>query len=61
MSKHFKAREKLAAIIKVYFEYRSVCSVCQEFEISRETWYKWEKQFRTSINRIWGGLAKKEQ
>ena len=59
MSRHFKAREKLRAIYKVYFNNRSVSSICDEMEISRQTWYKWEKQFRTVINSIWGGLAKK--
>jgi transposase-like protein len=58
MPKKFKARQKLNAIIKVYFDHRPVCSVCQEFEISRETWYKWERQFRKAINTIWGGLSK---
>jgi transposase-like protein len=61
MSQHRKAREKLNAIIYVYFNDRSISSVCKELEISRETWYKWEKQFRTAINRIWGGLARKSR
>ena len=58
MPKSHTARQKLSAIIAVYINHRQVRTVCKEFDISRQTWYKWEKQFRKAINLIWGGMAK---
>ncbi|MBN2414148.1 hypothetical protein JXQ31_20910 [candidate division KSB1 bacterium] len=35
-----------------------VSAVCRDLHISRQTWYRWEKEFRGAIGRIWGGLRK---
>lgn len=55
---NFKAREKLSAVIRVYVMDEKVAVVCRDFNISRQTWYRWEKEFREAIGRIWGGLKK---
>lgn len=56
---NFKAREKLSAVIRVYVMDEKAAVVCRDLHISRQTWYRWEKEFREAIGRIWGGLNSK--
>jgi len=56
-----KAKEKLSALVRVYVLGEQVSAVCRDLCISRQTWYRWEKEFRAAIGRIWGGLRRKKQ
>ena len=51
-------REKLSALVRVYVLGEQVSAVCRDLRISRQTWYRWEKEFRIAIGRIWGGLKR---
>jgi len=53
-----KAKEKLSALVRVYVLGEQVSAVCRDLHISRQTWYRWEKEFRSAIGKIWGGLRK---
>ncbi len=54
----FKAQEKFKAIVDFYFNNRTITDICSDIGISRESWYKWEHQFRSAIGNIWGGLRR---
>ena len=57
---NYTAREKLTAVMWVYNKSLTVSEVCDELDISRPTWYSWEKQLKSAIQPIWGGLARKK-
>ena len=55
----FTALEKLRAVYLVYQRLLTVSEVCDEYAVSRRTWYNWEIQLKAAIQPNWGGLARK--
>ena len=52
------AREKLTAVALVYNNVLTISEVCEHMDISRPTWYTWERQLKKAIQPVWGGLAR---
>lgn len=60
MAKELSATDKLDAIMMVLTSDYTVVEICDSYEISRQTWYRWFNELQGAISPQWGKLTKRK-
>ena len=60
MAKDLSATDKLDVIMLVLTSDYSVSEICDSYDISRQTWYRWFKELQDAVGPSWGKLTKRK-